>query len=196
MALDKNKKLLFVGVGALLLWYFLKPKTASAATRSETDPLPVGPPAPPTTPPATEVPPAAVPPPPPVDDLPPPPPIDSIAPTSTPAVPEPIRYTIKKGDSWSGLAKKTLNDYRWWPFVWDWNRAFGTPGIENPDVLKVGMVVIVPRGNEDVLKNDRYKAAIFARAQAHADWWRNKVNGGRTRPFPQSVYEITDPRTV
>lgn len=196
--MDK-KVLAYLGVGAVLLYFVLKPKTAKAEGRSEVDPLPVGPAAPPTTPAATSIPAEVLPPPPPFDDLPPPPPIDAISPSSIPTssgAPSYQTRVIKRGDSWGGLAKEILKDYRWWPFIWDFNRVANPTDFTNPDSMKLGLTIFVPRGTEDVLSNEKYKKAVFARAQAHADWWRNKMAGGRARPFPKSVYVITDPRTV
>ena len=94
-----------------------------------------------------------------------------------------IIKTLEKGESWSNLASRAYNDYRWWPFLWDYNRSSSTT-FPNPDVLRRGEVVKIPAAPPE---DPTFKAAIFARAAAHRRYWLD----GRTGPLPTIVLERT-----
>lgn len=87
-----------------------------------------------------------------------------------------VGYTTKvveRGESWSNLAARAYGDYRWWPWLWDYNRADSTQ-FADPDVLLRGATVKIPTMIE---AGERFKDAIFARAAAHARYWRCKASG-------------------
>lgn len=111
---------------------------------------------------------------------------------------EPLSWTVRPGESWSNLASRAYGDYRWWPAIWDMNyfaaESSGTQEkLARPDILAVGQQVMLPAVGSSIFSNENYKAVIFARADAHRDWWLNKLKkGSRPRPFPQSVLAHTD----
>jgi hypothetical protein len=96
--------------------------------------------------------------------------------------------TVERGESWSNLASRAYGDYRWWPWLWDYNRADSTQ-FENPDDLKRGSTVKIPTMID---AGEKFKAAIFARAEAHAAHWRCKASGKPDcGPIPVAVMART-----
>jgi len=85
-------------------------------------------------------------------------------------------YTLKPGDTLSGLAKAFYGDFRWWPTLLDANRA----AIPDPDQVSSGLTIKVP-----VAAPMNQQTRIFARAAAHASWWKS----GRAGPIPPMVLE-------
>jgi len=104
---------------------------------------------------------------------------------SMPITPQAQTYTIKKGESWSNLASRSYGDFRWWPYLWDRNRGAGKFG--EPDRLNVGDVIVLapPPPNDPA-----FKALIFARANAHRQYWLDKKKN-KALKMPQMVYEQT-----
>lgn len=172
-----SKKLAYVGLGAVLLYFLLRPKVASAG---EIGPI-AAEPAPVTTAPTGER----------FED---PATGQTIAGPSAPIDPG-GNYTVRAGESWSNIASRTYGDYRWWPFLWDVNRSMFAGKFTGPDTLSVGDVISLPAGTAG---GPAYKNRIFERAKAHAEWWQTKIRlqktGGRPRPMPAIVMELTDVR--
>jgi hypothetical protein len=192
-----TKKLAYIGAGAVLLWFILKPKTAKAETAAPTgagagpgSPNFVGPPAP------DDIMPLI----PPVTDTTPPAQGTQDGSTATqtqlkdPATGQiltgpsaPIqagtRYTVRSGESWSNIASRTYGDYRWWPFLWDTNRS--PTKYVDASALAVGDAIELPASTPT---DPAYKSAIFARAKAYSEWYvanqKTIKNGGRPRPPP------------
>ena len=92
--------------------------------------------------------------------------------------------TVSTGESWSKIAKDSYGDYRWWPFLWDYNRSSSTQ-LENPDNLLRGTTIKIPALPMDV--DGSFKKAIFARAENHLKAYRL----GRRGSLPASVLERT-----
>lgn len=172
--MDK-KMLAYLGVGAVLLYVILKPKSAAAA-------------------PATALPPPTVT---------PEPALQTNAPTAetfkdpgtgaTLVGPsEPIRsgqnYTVKAGESWSNIASRVYKDFRWWPFLWDHNRRTFPNRFTLPDSLPVGSVIEIPNAPPT---DPAYKDIIMARAKAHLDYWKAKPTLPKTVPMPPIVSSLT-----
>lgn len=182
-----NKKLAYIGLGAVVLYLMLRPKKASASTLTsradaaqkelerEVGPTPAQPPNAPTG-----------------DSFKDPGTGQTIAGPSEP-ISSSGKHTVARGESWSNIASRAYGDYRWWPFLWDSNR--GGNRFVSPDTLAVGAVIDLPAA---VPPGPRYKARIFERAAAHAEWWQTKSrlqkSGGRPRPMPAIVLELTDTR--
>lgn len=187
-----GKKLAAVGLGAALLYFLLKPKSARASTLTsrsedaqkelerEVGPIPAVP-APTTTAPTQEK----------FTD---PGTGQMIAGPSEPIEPG-GNYLVKPGESWSNISSRSYGDYRWWPYLWDVNRAKFSGKFTSPDTLSVGDVISLPVGTAG---GPGYKKRIFERAKAHAEWWQTKIrlqkSGGRPRPMPALVMELTDVR--
>ena len=158
-----TKTLAAVGLGAVLLYFILKPKTAAAVALPT--PAPVGPPAP--------APEAAVKPNAPTTET-----FKDPATGVTLVGPsEPIQaglpYTVKAGESWSNIAARTYGDFRWWPFLWDANRAANR--FVSPDNLAVGAAITIPAKTP---VGAAFKATIFARAAAHQAYWKKPAPRG------------------
>ena len=67
--------------------------------------------------------------------------------------PKDIEYLVKSGDSLWKIAKKQYNDPLMWRLIYEANYQ----NIENPDLIKSGMKIIIPVLNNDVqLKNNKY----------------------------------------
>lgn len=75
--------------------------------------------------------------------------------------------TVERGESWSNMASRAYNDYRWWPYIWDYNRA-SSSAFSNPDVLNRGDTVRIPAAPP---ADPTFQAAIFSRAKLHRDYW-------------------------
>ena len=158
-----DKKLLaYLGVGAVLLYIILKPKTAAAAP-TQVAPTPVVPPEAPAKPnaPTTET-------------------FKDPGTGATLVGPsEPIKsgqsYTVKSGESWSNIASRVYSDFRWWPFLWDHNRRTFANRFKAPDVLAVGDVIEIPAAPP---VDAAYKSAIALRAKAHLDYWKKAAPRG------------------
>lgn len=208
-----RKTLVFIGVGAVLLYFILKPKKAAALPRSEVESIPALPPPPqepmPAAPPAMAPPAPPAPAPEPEFDLPPPPSLDNIDPATGISISGPwgpiklltnayTTYAVKAGESWSNIVSRAYGDYRWWPAVWDLNiiklSLAGKQGlIKDPDVLKPGTKIQLPVLASAVFQNLSYRDAIFARSLAHREWWLlKKTPGTRPRPYPKNVLATTD----
>lgn len=86
--------------------------------------------------------------------------------------------TIDRDESWSNLAARAYGDYRWWPYLWDYNRT-GSTQYENPDSLLRGATIKIPA--LPALSDAAFQAAIFKRALLHLDYWRCKKRRTRTR---------------
>jgi hypothetical protein len=86
--------------------------------------------------------------------------------------------TIDRDESWSNLAARAYGDYRWWPFLWDYNRS-GSTQFENPDKLLRGVTVKIP--SLPKLSDSGFQSAIFRRAQLHLDYWKCRGSGSRRR---------------
>lgn len=81
-------------------------------------------------------------------------------------IPNSSSYTVRAGDAgWSNLASRAYGDYRWWPALWDANRS-GTK-FQNPDLIRAGDVVVIP---SLPVTDEKFKAAVFARAEADRAW--------------------------
>lgn len=98
-----------------------------------------------------------------------------------------IAYTVQRGESWSNIASRVFGDYRWWPFLWDYNRGNGTQ-FPNPDMLKVGDSISIPAATP---ADAAYRAAIFERALAHRQYWVDKAAGKAAGAMPDIVYKQT-----
>ena len=98
-----------------------------------------------------------------------------------------IAYTVQRGESWSNIASRVFGDYRWWPFLWDFNRGNGTQ-FKNPDALSVGDAISIPAATP---ADAAYREAIFERALAHRQYWVDKVAGKAVGAMPAIVYEQT-----
>lgn len=101
------------------------------------------------------------------------------------------KYTIQKGDSWSKIAEKTYGDYRWWPALWDANRVGAR--FMNPDMVRVGEVVVVPALPTS---DESFKNVVFARAEAEKNWAADKAKAAAAKkPFkaerPKAFLEAT-----
>lgn len=164
--MDK-KKLAILGLGAVVLYFILRPKTAKAATISSGE-TPV---TPPTNAPTNE-------------KLVDPSTGAVLAGPSTP-IASGQKYTVEKGESWSNIASRVYGDFRWWPWLWDTNRSANR--FTNPDVLAVGAVIDLPVAPP---VDPAYKSAIFARAKAHLDYWKSKKTNPRLA-MPKSVTSPT-----
>lgn len=98
-----------------------------------------------------------------------------------------IAYTVQRGESWSNIASRVFGDYRWWPFLWDYNRGNGTQ-FPNPDMLKVGDSISIPAATP---ADADYREAIFERALAHRQYWVDKAAGKAAGAMPDIVYKQT-----
>ena len=179
-----TKKLAYLGLGAVLLFLVLKPKKAKAEEVDEI--VALIPPEDPPAPPAQGTPEQSIPA---QQSFKDPGTGQTIQGPSAP-IQSGTRYTVRAGESWSNIASRTYGDYRWWPFLWDKNRT-GTM-FTSPDSLTVGDSITLPVAVPEDLD---YKAMIFARAKAHAEWYvanRDRIKaGGRPRPVPPSVTTAT-----
>ena len=114
-----------------------------------------------------------------------------IAGPSTDIAPPPVGAadlikTLERNESWSNLASRAYNDYRWWPYLWDYNRT-GSTQFPNPDDRKRGATVKIPAAPPE---DPAFKNAIFARAAAHRRYWLDK-NAGKAVSMPLVVLERT-----
>ena len=179
---DQQKKMGLIGAGVVFVgWMFLRSKKASAAemppvVNVNVLPIPAaggGMPSP--TAPATKD--AAT--------------GTVIAGPSTPIVAPTggadTMHTTQTNESWANLASRAYGDYRWWPYLWDYNRT-GSTQLENPDDLKRGISIKIPMAPPN---DTGFKNAIFSRAESHRAYWVNKAKGGRPRPYPKDVLERT-----
>lgn len=115
----------------------------------------------------------------------PPPGRETVGPT------EPINsgtaYIIKAGESWSNIAERTYGDYRWWPYLWDMNRA------QYPDYTKVkgGNSITIP--SKSGLPVEK-RAAYFARAEAERKAWIDHKKAGKFgKSWPKIPASVTTP---
>lgn len=81
--------------------------------------------------------------------------------------------TVEKDESWTNIASRTYGDYRWWPYLWDHNRAMSN-SFGNPDLIRRGDQIRIPAAPPS---NAQYKAAVFARAEAHRRYWQGRSRG-------------------
>jgi nucleoid-associated protein YgaU len=183
--MDKNQKLLLGVVGLGIVGYLLYSRRAGAST------LPAAPPAP--APGTLVAPPAAG------GGL-PSPSVEAFrdpatgatlvgpsTPIAAPAAgtPDTIR-TVERDESWTNLASRAYGDYRWWPYLWDHNRALSN-SFGNPDLIRRGDQIRIPASPPS---NAQYKAAVFARAEAHRRYWQGRQRGQRG-PMPAIVTQRT-----
>lgn len=96
-----------------------------------------------------------------------------------------IAYAVQKGESWSNIASRVFGDYRWWPFLWDYNRTPQT--FQNPDKLNVGDSISIPASTP---QDATYRDRIFQRAAAHRQYWLDKAKG-KAVTMPAIVSEQT-----
>ena len=94
---------------------------------------------------------------------------------------ETVPYTIQRGDYWSAIAANQFGDFRFWPLLWDLNR--GNAALQNPDVIPVGVTVALPLS---IPEDPAFRAALFARAEAHRAYLLNPVGS-----MPAIVYQST-----
>lgn len=78
---------------------------------------------------------------------------------------------LEKDESWSNLASRAYGDYRWWPYLWDYNRSSSTQ-FPDPDLLRRGTTVKIPAAPPGVAT---FKVAIFDRARLHREYWLCKA---------------------
>ena len=98
------------------------------------------------------------------------------------------RHIVKAGESWSNIASRVYGDYRWWPALWDANRASGRFG--NPGTLAVGDVIVVPKLP---LQSERFKKLVFDRAEVDRKWEVTKRTKGAKAAGsrPKSTFAAT-----
>jgi len=94
--------------------------------------------------------------------------------------------TVEKDESWTNIASRAYGDYRWWPYLWDHNRALSN-SFGNPDLIRRGDQIRIPSAPP---ANAQYKAAVFARAEAHRRYWQGRKAGMRGS-MPSSVSQRT-----
>jgi hypothetical protein len=93
-------------------------------------------------------------------------------------------HTVERNESWSNLASRAYGDYRWWPYLWDYNSS-GSTQFSDPDGLKRGASIKIPPMPP---ADTNFKNAIFSRAESHRAYWVNKAKrGSRPRPYPADV---------
>ena len=85
-------------------------------------------------------------------------------------------HTVQNGESWSNIAARAYGDYRWWPFLWDYNRSSSTQ-LENPDKLLRGTSIKIPA--LPVMADSSFQSAIFDRALKHLAYWKCRAKRGR-----------------
>lgn len=61
--------------------------------------------------------------------------------TKEESLPEVTEYVVKSGDSLSKIALKTYGDMFAWEKIWEANKG----EISNPDLLEIGMNLVIPR---------------------------------------------------
>ncbi len=61
-------------------------------------------------------------------------------PDETPSGPPPRVYTVRRGDTLSGIARKQLGDASRWPEIFELNRDV----IDDPDQIFPGQVLLIP----------------------------------------------------
>lgn len=112
---------------------------------------------------------------------PPPVPTPAPAPAPTPAPPaSAATYTVQKGDSLSGIAKRTLGDGNRWREIYDLNRDVIGP---DPNRIGVGMTLRLPGG-----------AAVPPPGPAPAPpsgKWAWPVSGRKTSPYGNRKHPIS-----
>ena len=98
------------------------------------------------------------------------------------------RYIVQKGEGWSQIAKKLYGDYRLWPWLWDLNRS-ATRYMTLADSLQPGDTLMAPA---KAPIDSSYAALVFARADAYTAWYKNpRTASGRPKPVPKLVSEPT-----
>jgi hypothetical protein len=70
--------------------------------------------------------------------------------------------TVQRDQSWSSIARDTYGDWRWFPFLWDYNRTASTQ-FEDADRLDKGTTIKIPA----LPPGEAFKKAIFARSAAY-----------------------------
>ena len=84
-------------------------------------------------------------------------------------------HTVQNGESWSNIAARAYGDYRWWPFLWDYNRTASTQ-FDSPDKLLRGASIKIP--SLPSMADSSFQSAIFARALKHLDYWKCRGRRG------------------
>ena len=98
------------------------------------------------------------------------------------------KHTVKANESWANIASRVYGDYRWWPALWDANRASGRFG--SPTTLAVGDVIVVPKLP---VESARFKKLVFDRAELDRKWEVKKLKKGAKAagPRPKSTFAAT-----
>ena len=97
-------------------------------------------------------------------------------------------HNVQRGESWSNIASRTYGDFRWWPYLWDYNRAISTQ-FTDPDKLNRGDSIRIPPPPP---MDPVFRDAIFLRAQTHRDYWLCvKLNGVQTCRMDTIVFSRT-----
>lgn len=113
-----------------------------------------------------------------VVDLPTPAPVaagTSVAPPSPGAADKLL--TVQRDQSWSSIARDTYGDWRWFPFLWDYNRTASTQ-FEDVDRLDKGVTIKIPA----LPPGEAFKAAIFARSDVYKRF-RARSRGALPKEF-------------
>lgn len=84
-------------------------------------------------------------------------------------------HTVQNGESWSNIAARAYGDYRWWPFLWDYNRTASTQ-LANPDKLLRGTSIKIP--SLPSMADSAFQSAIFDRALKHLAYWKCRARRG------------------
>ncbi len=84
-------------------------------------------------------------------------------PSGPPADPEPRIHVVVKGDTLSGIAERELGDASRWPEIFQLNGAV----ITNPDVIVVGLVLVLPARQQVLVLPDQGRAGQRSTADTH-----------------------------
>lgn len=84
---------------------------------------------------------------------------------------------VQRDQSWSSIAKDSYGDWRWFPFLWDYNRTASTQ-FENVDRLDKGTTIKIPA----LPPGEDFKKAIFARADIYKNA-RKRSRGALPKAF-------------
>lgn len=85
--------------------------------------------------------------------------------------------TVQRDQSWSSIARDSYGDWRWFPFLWDYNRSSSTQ-FEDVDRLDKGVTIKIPALPAD----PAFKKAIFARADVYRRF-RARSRGALPKEF-------------
>ena len=96
-------------------------------------------------------------------------------------------HTVERDESWTNLASRAYGDFRYWPFLWDYNRSESTQ-FNDPDRLIRGATLKIPALPA---LTPAQKAELFKRADLHRAYWRCKARGGRDCKMDPIVFTRT-----